>query len=232
MTKAQTGPETEPVFHESHVSIGHGPGRTPERLVIVGLVLLVLLVIKPWGPTPEPATAPRPVASVAPTEKPLSYAERPCTAGMWLVEADTRWAGQIVRSWILTDAVEATGPSDPAIRFVVVAAQEVLAIGYCPSYYDDTRPHDRLTIYRLDPTVSTVITTPVQVPREADAAQNELFAPMASPGPSGQAPSVASWAAGRYVIRIDGPDGYRRWLGVEIRLISAGMPSPGSSPAP
>jgi len=232
MTKAQTGPETEPVFHESHVSIGHGPGRTPERLVIVGLVLLVLLVIKPWGPTPEPATALRPVASVAPTEKPLSYAERPCTAGMWLVEADTRWAGQIVRSWILTDAVEATGPSDPAIRFVVVAAQEVLAIGYCPSYYDDTRPHDRLTIYRLDPSVSTVITTPVQVPREADAAHNELFAPMATPGPSGQAPSVAAWTSGRYVIRIDGPDGYRRWLGVEVRLISPGMRSPSTSPAP
>jgi hypothetical protein len=232
MTRSQAEPETEPVFHESHVSIGHGPGRTPERLVIVGLVLLVLLVIKPWGPTPEPATAPRPVASVAPTEKPLSYAETPCAAGMWLVEADTRWAGQIVRSWIMTDAVEATGPSDPAIRFVVVAAQQVLAIGYCPSYYDDTRPHDRLTIYRVDPSVSTVIITPVQVPREADAAHNELFAPMATPGPSGQAPSVVGWASGRYVIRIDGPDGYRRWLGVEVRLISPGMPSPATSPAP
>jgi len=232
MTRSQAEPEAEPVLHESHVSIGHGPGRTPERLMIVGLVLLVLLVIKPWGATPEPATAPRPVASVAPTDRPLSFAEMPCAGRMWLVEADARWAGQTVRYWVLTDAVEATGPTDPDIRFVVVAAQQVLSIGYCPSYYDDTRPHDRLTIYRLDPTVSTVITTPVHVPREADAAQNELFAPMASPGPSGQAPSVASWAAGRYVIRIDGPDGYRRWLGVEIRLISAGMPSPGSSPAP
>src|SRR6185369_5803305 len=68
MTRSQAEPEAEPVLHESHVSIGHGPGRTPERLMIVGLVLLVLLVIKPWGATPEPATAPRPVASVAPTD--------------------------------------------------------------------------------------------------------------------------------------------------------------------
>jgi hypothetical protein len=232
MTRSQAESATEPVVHESHASIGHGSGRTPERLVIVGLVLLVLLVIKPWGPTPEPATAPGPVASVAPTARPLSDAEMSCTGRMWLVEADTRWAGQIVRSWILTEAVEATGPSDPSIRFVVVAAQQVLAIGYCPSYDDATRPHDRLTIYRLDPEVSTVITTAVQVPRESDAAQNELFVPMATPGPSGQAPGVTTWAAGRYVMRIDGPDGSRRWLGVEVRLISAGMPSPASSPAP
>ena len=58
---------TEPVFHESHARIGHEPGRTPERLVIVALVLLVLVVIKPWGPTPEVATAPGPVLNVAPT---------------------------------------------------------------------------------------------------------------------------------------------------------------------
>ena len=232
MTRSQAESPTEPVVHESHVSIGHGPGRTPERLVIVGLVLLVLLVIKPWGSTPEPATAPGPVANVAPTERPLSYAEMPCAGRMWLVEADARWAGQTVRYWVLTDAVEATGPSDPIIRFVVVAAQQVLSIGYCPSYHDDTRPHDRLTIYRLDPAVSTVTITPVQVPRDADAAQNELFAPMATPGPSGQAPGVTSWAAGRYVMRIDGPDGYRRWLGVEVRLITTGMPSPASSLGP
>lgn len=231
MTRPETEPVTEPVFHESHVSIGHEPGRTPERLVVVGLVLLVLLIIKPWGPTPQQATAPGPMASIAATTAPVSYADLPCSAGMWLIEADTRWADQIVRSWILTDAVEATGPTDPNIPFVVVAAQQVLAIGYCPSYHDDTRPHERLTIYRLDPAVSTVITTPVRVPREADAAENELFAPMATPGASGQAPSVATWAAGRYVIRIDGPAGYRRWLSVEVRLISTGQPNPTTSPA-
>jgi hypothetical protein len=223
---------TEPVFHESRASLGHEPGRTPERLVIAALVLLVLLVIKPWGPTPEQATAPGPVASVAPTAASLSYADLPCAGRMWLIEADTRWADQVVRSWILTDAVEATGPTDPNIRFVVVAAQQVLAIGYCPSYYDDQRPHDRLTIYRLRPTASTVSITPVQVPREADAAANELFAPMGTPGPSGQAPGIAEWAPGRYVIRIDGTGDYRRWLGLEIRVISAGQPSPARSPAP
>jgi hypothetical protein len=223
---------TEPAFHESHVSIGHGAGRTPERLIVVGLVLLVVLIVKPWGATPEQATAPGPVASIAPTPSPIAFADLPCSGRMWLIEADTRWADQVVRSWILTDPSEASGPTDPSIKFVVVAAQQVLAIGYCPSYHDDQRPHDNLTIYRLEPTVSTVITTPVQVPREADAAANELFAPMATPGPSGQAPGAAEWASGRYVIRIDGSAGYRRWLGVEVRLIAPGQASPAASASP
>ena len=226
---------TEPAVHESHASIGH-PGRTPERLVIVGLILLVLLLVKPWGAPPEQGTAPGPGPSPSPvairpvTTEPRSSAEMPCTGLRWLVEADTRWAGRVVRSWILTDAVQATGPTDPAIKFVVVAAQQVVSIGYCPSHGDDNRPHDRLTIYRLDPTLSTVAATMVP-PRDADAAANELFAPVTTPGPSGQPPSVGTWQAGRYVIRIDGPAGDQRWLGVEVRLVGPGQTSPAASPS-
>ena len=223
---------TEEGFHESRVSIGHEPGRTPERLVVVAVVLLLLLVIKPWGPTPEVASAPGPVASVAPTEEVRSFNELPCAGRMWLVEADTRWAGQVVRSWILTDAAEATGPTDPRIRFVVVAAQQVLAIGYCPAYRDDSRPHDTVTIYRLAPTVGEVPTELVRVPKEADAAANDLFAPRATPDASGSATKPISWGPGRYVMRIQGPEGYLRWLGVEIRLIPGAEPEPAASAEP
>jgi hypothetical protein len=222
---------TEPEFHETRVRLGHEPGRTPERLVIVALVLLGLLVVKPWGPTPEPATAPGPAASVAPTPEVL-FNDLPCSGHMWLVEADTRWAGQVVRSWILTDASTATGPTDPGIEFVVVAAQQVLSIGYCPAYRDDSRPHDTVTIYRLAPTVAEVPTEPVRVPKEADAAANDLFAPRATPGPSGAAGGPISWGPGRYVMRIQGPEGYLRWLGVEIRLIAGVQTDPGGSVTP
>jgi hypothetical protein len=217
---------TEPVFHESRVRLGHEPGRTPERIVIVGLVLLVLLVVKPWGPTPEQATAPGPVASVAPTPEILRYSDLPCSGRMWLIEADTRWAGQSVRSWILTDAVEATGPTDRSIRFVVVAAQQVLAVGYCPAYRDDQRPHSKLTIFRLLPTVALVPTRTVRVEREAEASANDLLAPAPLPVPSGQAGGTPGWQPGRYVMHIEGPAGYERWLGFEVRLISPGTGSP------
>jgi hypothetical protein len=222
---------TEPVFHESRATIGHEPGRAPERLVIVGLVLLVLVVVKPWGPTPEPATAPGPVVHVAPTPEILKYTDLPCSGRGWLIEADTRWAGQTVRSWILTDAVEATGPTDPSITFVVVAGQQVLSVGYCPSYHDDQRPHSKLAIFRLFPTVSLVPTRTVRVEREAEASANELFAPVPIPVPSGQARGIPGWQPGRYVMHIEGPVGYERWLGFEVRLISMGTPasSPGQS---
>jgi hypothetical protein len=218
--------ETE--FHESRASLGHEPGRTPERLVIAGLIVLVLLVVKPWGATPEVATAPGPVASLAPTPETLLFNELPCAGRMWLVEADTRWAGDVVRTWMLTDAVQATSPMDPRIKFVVVAAQQVLSIGYCPAYRDDTRPHDTVTIYRLAATVSVVQTELVRVPKEADAAANDLFAPVSTPGPSGGGARPISWGPGRYVIRIEGPEGYLRWLGVEIRLFGAAPSASGS----
>jgi hypothetical protein len=222
---------TEPVFHESHAKIGHERGRFAERLAILGLVLVIVLVVKPWGSTPEPAAGPPPRAIIAPTPETLSFSELPCTGRMWLIEADTRWAGEVVRSWILTDAVAATGPTDPTIKFVVVAAQQVLSIGYCPSYRDDNRPHDRLTIYRLDSTVTTVPTTTVRVPQEAEAAANDLFAPLSTPGPSGAGRQL-SWGPGRYVIRIDGSDGYLRWLGLEIRIVAAGSQATPAIEAP
>jgi hypothetical protein len=223
---------TEPVFHESRASIGHEPGRTPERLVVVGLVLLLVLVIKPWGQTPEPATGPGPAVHVAATPEILTFSDLPCSGHMWLIEADTRWAGQTVRSWMLTDAVEATGPTDPSIRFVVVAAQQVLSVGYCPPYHDDQRPHSNLAIFRLQPTVQLVQTRTVRVEREAEASANDLLAPVPVPVASGQARGIPGWQPGRYVMHVEGPVGYERWLGFEIRLISSGMGSLASPSAP
>lgn len=232
---------TEPEFHESHAAIGDGRGRSAERLVIVGLVVLLLLVVKPWGATPvvpETATAPGTLASAPPTPGVPDFADPPCTGRSWLVEADTRWADQTVRSWTLTEAVQATGPTDPDIRFAVAAAQEVLAIGYCPSDRDDRRPQDSVTIYRLDPTldpigvtISPVNVAPVRHALDAQGATNELFAPLATPGPGAQVERQVSWSPGRYVMRIEGPDGYLRWLGIEIRIIGVGEASPRPSAA-
>jgi len=152
------------------------------------------------------------------------------TKTILVVEDDTSISELI--SWILTDASQATGPTDPKIEFVVVAAQQVLAIGYCPAYRDDSRPHDNVTIYRLAPTVAVVPTELVRVPKEADAAANDLFAPRTTPGPSGAGDGQITWGTGRYVMRIQGPEGYLRWLGVEIRLIAGGQRDPDGSVAP
>jgi len=222
---------TQPEFHESRPALVLGRGRGAERLVVAGLALLALLVLKPWGAAPNVATAPTPAASVSPTRD-SQYADNVACAGrMWLIEAETRWAGDIVRSWILTDGAQATGPTDSRIKFVVVAAQQVLALGYCPAHPDDSRPHDNVSIYRLAPSVAEVEIQRVRVAREPDAAANDLFAPVATPGPSGEAGAEPTWGAGRYVIRVESPDGDVRWLGVEIRLIGPTRPTPRASAA-
>lgn len=223
---------TEPESHESHASLGHKGGRTPEQLIIAALVLLILLVVKPWGTTPEVATAPGSAATAAPlTAAAPKPAELPCTGQAWLIEADTRWAGQVVRSWILADAVEATGPTDPAITLVVVAGQQVPAIGYCSPHRNESRARDRVTIYRLGSPVTEMRAQSVPSLREANTNGNGLFAPvpMARPTEWGAA---EGWTAGRYVLRVDGPEGDRRWLGIEVRIVAVANASPAASITP
>jgi len=224
---------TEPVQHESHARLDHRQGRTAERIAVVGAVLLLVAIVKPWGQpaaTPEPARPARPAATGAVATDAGPVAEPPCVSKHWLIEADERWGHDLVRTWVLTDAVEATGPLDPAIRFVPVAAHQVLSLGYCPSVDDEAGLHTKVTVYRLDPTLGIVAIVPYQMPREADAAANVLYrlAPRAA---GSQSPDAVSWPTGRYVLRVDGPAGYRRWLGVDVMLILV-PPSAPISPAP
>ncbi len=63
----------------------------------------------------------------------------------------------------------------------------------------------------------------VTVPQFSNASENVLFRPAVVATPAGtRAAGPASWTAGRYVMQIEGSDGYERWLGFDIRLISVG----------
>ena len=219
---------TEPVKHETHVRIGHEAGRGAERIALIVAVLVLMAVLKPWGspPVAEPM-APQRQPLVTPTERVRVVDNHPCNNRSWLIQVDMLWPRRLVRSWILADPVAASGPTDPRIRFVTVASPEVRAIGYCPARSDDVPPDTRPTIYRLGPPLEIVITDRVIVPKAADQSGNVLYRPAAagrSPGPSGASQAPLSWEAGRYVLRIDGPPGYQRWLGLEIRIIEAEQP--------
>ena len=211
---------TEPVQHESRVRLDRKEGRAAERIALVGLALILVAIVKPWG---GPAAAPSAVAP-PPDRQPVAVEPTPagpvvdpaCSSGRWPIEADERWAGQVVRTWLLTDAVTADGPADPRIRFVVVAAQQVVSLGYCPPYDDDVRPNDALSIYRLSPLPIVVPTVPIRMSHEANADANLLFRPAApagasspsgassAPGPGSSLPAgPPTWPAGRYVLLVE-----------------------------
>lgn len=230
-----TDPEVvEPVVSDFRVTLGRGGRRRPERLAMAVGALLLVAIIKPWGPGRPAATAPPPRYTPIPTERVL-LSDLPCTGGQWLLEADERWAGAPLRTWTFTQAVEASGPLDPAISFVTIAAQQILAIGYCPSFWDDQRPHQRLTIYRLEnASFSTMDVAPVVVRRGVDAAANTLFRPAGGPAGASADPAMdgrISWPEGRYVMQISGPSTYERWLGFDIRLVSLSPTAPAPTPA-
>lgn len=242
-------PVAIPTSHEARVTIGHESGRRAERVGIVVLGLVILAFMKPWGSPAEPAVQRNPTARASPTPAGL-FSDLPCTGAGWLVEADVRWSGDIVRTWTLTEAVQALSPETSTIQFVSVAAPQVVALGYCPPRAEDTRPHSDVTIYRLGRELEVVPTVTVTIGKEAEAAANVLYRPASSwlpaqasagplpsaaastqpsagygsGGPPSGRPPLPSWPDGRYVIRIRGADAYERWIGVDIRVIS-GVPT-------
>jgi hypothetical protein len=219
---------TDPAMHETRVKIGREAGRGAERIALVATVLVLIAVLKPWGATPvaEPSVPQQaPAATQQPRVSPAETAlalEHACNNRSWLIQVDMLWPKRLVRSWILIDAVTASGPTDPGIPFVTVASPQVRAIGYCPAR-DEGVPRDtRPTIYRLGPPVEVVKTDEVRAPRYAEGLDNVLYRPASagrSPAPSGASPGPPRWEAGRYVLRIDGPSGFQRWLGLEIRTV-------------
>lgn len=216
-------------MHETRVKIGRETGRGAERVALLVALLVLVAILKPWGtpPVAEPMAPRQPIVSAAATE-PVSeqVVDRPCNNLSWLIQVDMLWPRRLVRSWIATDAVAASGPTDPRIQFVTVASPEVRALGYCPARSDDVPSDTRPTFYRLGPPVEVVRTDEVTVP-EFDEPTNVLYRPAAagrSPTPSGGSPAPTGWAGGRYVMRIDGPSGFRRWLGLEIRIVEDEAP--------
>jgi hypothetical protein len=219
--------ETEKVAHETHVRIGREPGRGGERLAVVAFVLVFIAIVKPWGEAPA-AETPAPRQPGVAATAPVSMGDHPCTGRRWLIQVDKRWADRTVRSWIMADDVEASGPTDPTISFVKVASPRVLGVGYCAALGDEGPRQTRLTFYRLGPPIEVVLADPVTIPAPAGP-ENVLFRPAATdraPTQSGATPAPPEgWASGRYVLRIDGSDGYQRWLGLEIRITEAEPPA-------
>ena len=218
----------EPVVYGTQMRMGRGPGRGAERLVFVLVVLVLIAVVKPWGSPPAAETVPplratgTATGTATPTDR-VPVGDHPCTGRHWLIQSDIQLSDRLVRSWVPADAVEASGPRDPTITFVPVVSRRVLAIGYCPAVDDDVPLGTRLTVYRLGRSIEVVPAEAIPI-TEPGASENALFrpaVPAGSQGPAGSPRAPEEWGSGRYAMRIDGANGFSRWLGVEIRILTA-----------
>lgn len=226
------------------------PDRTLWRVVAVVAVLVGVAALKPW-PQPEPGAAPaaRPAPFTAPpTAAPTrtietadSLAEPICLgAGSWRVASLEQWRTQAVRVWrAIEPLADASGPADPAIPPVPVVAVELSALGWCAPTAGPSRPTGpaRVEVWMVAGRQATPVAVALVAPAR-DTPLGALYAPApcgpgARPDPSCPVSSTAvrgSWAAGRYVFRVeDLGTGAIAWFAVEIEILEA-SPTIGASP--
>jgi hypothetical protein len=218
---------------------------------IVVVAILALAVLKPWGaPGDSGQAADAGLASSAPADAPASPVPTPsatppglgvpsgqCFPGTdWRVYALQVDEGRLLQHWLSIEPVSAADPRDPAVPFVGVVTDRLLALGFCVGSRPDGLPSltgVRAWALRGGPAVPIVLDPLVAyMPHEPDL--GAVFRPpTASPAPSSAAVAVA-WPPGRYVfaVREGSTDGGEWWFGVEIDDAPEAPAKPESSTPP
>lgn len=213
-----------------------GSSRPLGAAVAVMVLLLVLLVVKPWGGVaslprasadPGQSADPQERATRAPAPTPDAIRQdildrRQCQAhDAWQLITMERTGQTRTRSLISVDPVRADDPTDPRIETHVFYAAQLRAIGYCvPS----TQPHDiaayraAVLLWRVDsPDQASVIKDTVVVDSSLASVGEVYLAPRAGRGAS------SGWTPGRYVFEIQGPklSGASDWFAIQFQRVGS-----------
>jgi hypothetical protein len=210
-----------------------GSGRTPERLIVVGAVLLGILIAKPWGESPPVSPAPAhehetsqeavlgdaatTPAALAPTVSP-GPEDIACEGG-WRLVSITHEATWTIKDWTRVDPSPGPGPVGPNIPFIAVSGV-IRAIGVCGDGQELGDPDRNVSInrmWRVTNTAGQVSAASVSLQPTADRAQPAEFARLYRPA---RATGATAWSAGRYVLELD-VAGATSWLGIVVSGQSA-----------
>ena len=211
--------------------------RLPVLLVVLGILVAVA---KPWGggeatrPIPSPSDSVGAAASSAPAAAQPSGADerrspRPegtdmtvicASPSTWSIATLQRWAGRpgAIRTWTVIEPTSASGPTDPSIPTVPIAANEIAAIGYCAPGISTTGPPSGAMgeLYRVDASGAHLQRVVRLEPKVQDA-----LGILWTPATLGHVSRTSSsgWPAGIYIVHVtDHGQGYDRWLGADIRV--------------
>lgn len=257
--RASEGPEPDPAVldarEEAALVASVRPVGSRGRGVTLAAVLIVVAFViglaRPWDwLAAAPAGDASPVASTVPgdatpnpgddgqggvspigsnipdTDQPEPTCGYPTD---WRSATIQTWAGRRARVWTAVEVAQASGPTDPAIPFQVVAGDDFTAIGWCAPVSGDERPpaaaHGRL--YRIEGDGTAVELVYTRLEPRASSSLGELWVPAEEPMTSDR-----GWPVGRYVILLEADDGrWDRWLGLDLRTAPP-VASPAVTPSP
>jgi hypothetical protein len=142
----------------------------------------------------------------------------------WRIASVETWPRGFARVWRAATAVEASGPGDPAIGRQRVAAQRIIAIGWCaPVAGPDIAPAGvtgELVRY-VGPTLVPVSVAVRDLDPRAASSGGSLWVPA-------DGTDEAAWPTGRYAIRLSTPGGgWVRWIGFLIQAPDDPLDEPG-----
>jgi hypothetical protein len=199
------------------------PAHGPFAGALLVLAFVVVAIAKPWGPEPTPPGGAGPSIRPSASATPRHSAGTGRTDGAfdeilahcldpqgWRVFAWERWSNRTVRSWkSLVPIVHARGPGDSRIPVTVVAAAEVLALGYCaPTRGRELPPEDvQVTVWRIEGRVATE----VQVERVEPERENPFGGLFVPSGPRDR----DRWSDGHFVFSV-WSETYQRWWAVDL----------------
>lgn len=212
---------------------------------VIGL-LLVLAVLKPWGvpggaavpgsPSAGPAAAASPGPTATPSATPPGYG---APGGQCFADSDWRiftietHRGQPQRTWLSLEPGPATGPGDPAVPFVAVVTDRLLALGFCVG----SGPKGPLPLTEVRAWASTPAGRDVPValaPLVASMPHDPDLGAIYRPPPASTGAARTVWAPGRYVFAVrQGPlAGDEWWFGVEVIAAPSASAGPTASAVP
>jgi hypothetical protein len=224
--------------------------RTGNRGLLVGAaltaVVLVLAVLKPWGapvgtgqaadaglPSGGPAAGPAsPGLTPTPSATPpgIGMPGGQCFPGTdWRLFALEDSDGRRLQHWLSIEPGPATGPRDPAVPFVPVVTDRLLALGFCVgSGPDGPDPLVGVRAWALASSSRSPAVPIVLDPLAAYLPHEPNLGAVYRPPPGSTGTAGAAWPPGRYVFAVlqGAPEGDKWWFGVDV------VPRPGASDAP
>ena len=242
---------SEPLHEPPPTVVVAASSRGPRNWTVVVIAMLVLAILKPWGGgdsgrdarSQAAPAAPPLIAGPSPTPD-LSadgLAEPLCLGpGAWLVASVEQWRTHPVRVWkVIEPITNATGPANPLIPSVPVAAYSVPALGWCAPVWGPLRPVGPATVraWRIANGPPLPIELRQVAPVSLTTPLGALYGPPggcapACPSPApGASPGPASWLPGRYVFRYE--DRGRPevlWFAVELEQLPP-LAEPSASPS-